>query len=310
MTERRKGELLILGAATLWSMGGALAKLIDLPGPTMAGYRALFAAAALLPFLRRDRISFSPIMILMVVCFTLMNVSYVTAITLTTAANAIFLQYTAPVWMFLGSVFWLREPVEKSSLAGLAFGLTGIAVLLAGQAPAEGPGILLGVVSGMLYAGVVLCLRRLRDHDAFWLTFLNHAFAGLVTLALLLLVPRVGPVLVSPGHLLGLAVFGVVQLALPYVAFSKGVRYVTPQEAGVLSLLEPVLNPVLAFLAVGEVPSRWTIIGGAIILVGLFIRYVAPQEESSPALPQAAERNGNDASPRLQEEGLRRQQDN
>lgn len=278
MTEHRKGQVLVITAAVIWSIGGALAKLLNLPGPTMAGYRALFAAAAMLPFLRRDRVTFSPLMLFMAACFTAMNLAYVTAITLTTAANAILLQYTAPVWMFFGSVFWLREPVERTSLAGLILGLLGVGIILFGRSPSDTPGVLLALLAGVCYAIVVLCLRRLREHDEFWLTFLNHMAAGVVTLSMISVLPHMGPLVVSPGQFAGLVVFGAVQMALPYAIFTKGVKYITPQEAGVLSLIEPVLNPVFAYVAVGEVPSRATIAGGIVILIGVLLRCLSGDE--------------------------------
>ncbi len=272
MGEHRRGQFLVLSAAVLWSLGGCLAKLLALPGPTMACYRAIFAAAVLGCFLRSSRIAFPPQLLLMAVSFTLMNLTYVTAITLTTAANAIFLQYTASIWMFLGSVFWLREPVERSSLLGLVLGLAGMAIIVAWGVRLETMGVVLGLLSGLFYAGVVLCLRRLREYDELWLTFVNHAVAGGVTFLLLLFFPRLGPAFVEVRAVPGLFVFGAVQMAFPYVLFSRGVKFVTPQEAGVLSLLEPVLNPILAFAAVGEVPARSTVIGGALILSGVFLR--------------------------------------
>jgi drug/metabolite transporter (DMT)-like permease len=95
----QRGRYYVVLAAVLWSTSGMLGKLIDLPGPTMACLRALFAAAALLPMLRPRSISFQPAMIGMVACFATMNLCFVTSITLTTAANAIFLQYTDPACM-------------------------------------------------------------------------------------------------------------------------------------------------------------------------------------------------------------------
>ena len=296
MSEHRKGQLLLLAAASLWSIGGALAKWIALPGPTMACYRALFAAITLLPFLilRRVRPTFRPAMVAMVLCFTAMNVTYVTAITKTTAANAIILQYTAPVWMFVGSVLWLGEPVERRSLVALLFGMAGVAIILFSRDPADTLGIALGLIAGFFYAGVVLFLRLLRDHDPFWLTFLNHAVAGLIGLPLLAFAPSLGPAWIDVGNLGALAFYGAVQMAVPYVIFSAGMKRVTPQEAGILTLLEPVLNPIITFLTVGEVPSAGTIVGGSVILSAVALRYAGGNgsEQSVGRLPSRPPRTG------------------
>jgi drug/metabolite transporter, DME family len=268
-----QGRLLVFAAAVMWSTSGMLGKLIDLPGPTMACFRALFAGLFLLPFLRRRAITFRLAMLGSVTCFATMNVCYVTSITLTTAANAIFLQYTAPGWMFLASVLVLREPLDRRSLVSLLIGLAGIAVIVWGTWQEASVGVLLGLISGVAYGGVAVFLRVLRDENPLWLTVLNHLVSGLLLLPFVLRQGEVALNAVSAWQWIGLAVFGVAQMAVPYVLFSRALSVVTPQEAGLITLLEPVLNPVLAWLAVGEVPSNITLVGGAIIMCGLIWRY-------------------------------------
>jgi drug/metabolite transporter (DMT)-like permease len=274
MLTLNRARLYVVLAALMWSTSGMLAKLIALPGPTMACFRALFAAAVLLPLLRPRRISFRPAMIGMVACFATMNVCYVTSITLTTAANAIFLQYTAPAWMFLASVLWLREPLDRRSLASLMVGMAGIAVIVVGSWQSASFGVVLGLVAGAAYGGVAVFLRALRDEDPFWLTTINHFVAGLVVLPFVFQRPEWSPAGVTIGQWLGLAIYGAVQMATPYILFSRSLTVVTPQEAGLITLLEPVINPVLTWLAVGEVPATSTFIGGAIILAGVGWRYL------------------------------------
>lgn len=259
-----------------------LGKLIALPGPTMACIRALFAAAVLIPFLRPRAITFRPAMLGLVACFATMNVCYVTSITLTSAANAIFLQYTAPGWMFLASVLVLREPVDRRSLIGLLVGLVGISVIVAGSWQSDARGVLLGLISGVTYGGVAVFLRVLRREDPFWLTFLNQFVSALVALPLMLVQSTREPISIAPMQWVGLAAFGAVQMAIPYILFSRGLSVVTPQEAGLITLLEPVLNPMLTWLAVGEVPSRITLIGGLIIVAGLVWRYADRLYKSQP----------------------------
>jgi drug/metabolite transporter (DMT)-like permease len=210
----------------------------------------------------------------MVACFAAMNVCYVTSITLTTAANAIFLQYTAPGWMFLASVLVLGEPVDRRALIGLIIGLAGIAVIVVGSWRDASVGVVLGLASGVAYAAVAVFLRVLRDHDSFWLIVLNHLVSGLVVLPFALSGSSVPVSEISAWQWFGLAVYGGAQMAIPYVLFSRGLAVVSPQEAGLITLLEPVINPVLTWLAVGELPVSSTIVGGAIIVAGVGSRYV------------------------------------
>lgn len=256
-----------------------LAKLIDLPGPTMACGRALFAAAVLVPFLRRSKLTFRPAMLGMVACFATMNVCYVTSITLTTAANAIFLQYTAPAWMFLASVLWLGEPLDRRSLASLLVGMVGIAVIIVGSWQSASLGVALGLIAGAAYGGVAAFLRVLRDEDPFWLTTMNHLVSGLVVLPFVFLGPQWQPTNVAAWQWVGLAVYGGAQMAIPYILFSRSLTVVTPQEAGLITLLEPVLNPVLTWLAVAEVPAASTMVGGLVILCGVAWRYLRPNTD-------------------------------
>jgi drug/metabolite transporter (DMT)-like permease len=272
--------LCIALAALLWSTSGAFTKVLTrdtafglndppLPGLQIACYRVLTAALVLLPLVRRRDVSFRPVMVVMVGCFAVMNAAFVSALAAGTAANAIVLQYTAPMWMFLASVWLLGEKADLRSAAALAVGLVGVAVIVGGGWR-EGELRVVGValVSGLTYAGVLICLRVLRDASARWLTVLNHLGAGLV------LVPFVYALLPpSPGQLAVLFLYGAVQMAVPYWLMARGLRAVSAQEAGTITLLEPLLNPLWAYLVAGETPSPFTLTGGAFILGALAWRY-------------------------------------
>jgi drug/metabolite transporter (DMT)-like permease len=125
-------------AAVLWSLSGAFTKILTqdasvlhlegepVPGVLIAFYRVLFAGLALLPTLRARDISFRPIMLAMVVSFASMNILYVLAMAWGSAANAVLLQYSAPMWMYLASIWWLGEPADRRSSVALVVGLAGI----------------------------------------------------------------------------------------------------------------------------------------------------------------------------------------
>src|SRR5205807_4140315 len=155
----------------------------------------------------------------------------------------------------------------------LAIGLLGIAVLMwGGRQESDLPVIGLGLASGVFYAGVVVFLRILREEAASWLTVVNHLGDALVVAPLL--VYRGWPSLTA-AQLAVVALFGAVQMGLPYVLMARGLRGVSPQEAGVITLLEPLLNPLWAYLVAPETeaPTRYTFLGGACILGALAWRY-------------------------------------
>jgi drug/metabolite transporter (DMT)-like permease len=274
------GRLCIALAALLWSTSGALTKVLTLPTPLglhdpavtplqIACGRSLCGALAFLPALRRRDLSFRPLMIVMALSFVLMNATFVSAQALGTAANAIVLQYTAPLWMYLASVWLLGERAERRNLAALGAGLVGVAVIVVGGWQAgELATVGVGLASGVTYAGVLICLRVLRGASARWLTVLNQLAGGLA------LVPFVWSLgLPAPGQLAVLFVYGAVQMALPNWLVARGLSGVSPQEAGIITLLELPLNPVWAYLVSGEEPRWFTYLGGAFILVALGWRY-------------------------------------
>jgi drug/metabolite transporter, DME family len=276
------GRLCVLGAALMWSTSGAFAKVLTKPTALhlddpavqplqMAFYRAFFAGVVLLPLLRRGDVTFRPIMLLMVACFAVMNATFVSALTLGTAANAIVLQYTAPIWMYLACVWLLHEPADNRSLVACVIALIGIVVIVVGGFQGSGddlPSIGLGLLSGVTYAGVMVCLRLLSDVSSRWLTALNHLVSAAV------LVPFVfpGPWPTGP-QLAVLFVYGAVQMAVPYWLVARGVRSISPQEAGTITLTEPLLNPLWAYLVAGEEPQGYELLGGAFIIGGLLWRY-------------------------------------
>ena len=273
-----RARLLVLLAATLWSSSGLFAKapLFDAwpsesRGILLAFWRALFAGFVLLPAVRRPR--FRPALIPMVGAFTAMSVTYLSAMTLTTAANAIWLQSTAPFWVLLIGLALGSERPARAELVPLVFGGVGVALILFHEARGQaGVGIFCGLAAGVAYAAIVIALRALRDEDPVWLVALNHLAAAAFLL----------PIVVAVGHWptltqLGvLAAFGTVQMAIPYLLLTRALATVTSQEAIGIGLIEPVLLPLWVYLAWREVPSAWTLAGGAIILVGLALRYAWP----------------------------------
>lgn len=273
----RASRLWLLVAALLWSLGGVLAKnewIEQIPvssrGPVLACYRALFAAVCLAPFVRWRRIRWRAALIPMALSYAAMNGLYVSALTRTTAAAAIFLQYTATAWAALFGWLLLGERLRRGDLVALGLAGAGIAVIVAADwSGANAVGNLLGMGSGLGYAAVIVGLRSLRDEDPFWLVLLNNVTAGVTLLPWVL-----GMDVSLDAAQWGLiASFGVVQLALPYLLFARALRGVSAHEAALLTIIEAVLNPLWVWLAIGEVAPAATWIGGGLIMAGLILRY-------------------------------------
>ena len=309
MSEVARGRVLVVVAALLWSTSGVFAKSAETPAIAVAMFRGLSAGGVLLlvALLRGTRRTWQPGLLVMMASFAAMSYLFIAALTCTTAANVILLQYTAPFWVAAASGLILGESVPQRAWYALAGGLVGMAVLIGGQwlgaSGGERLGMALSVASGVTYAGVIVSLRFFRGHDPLWLATLNNLAAGGVLLLGLAVAALLGntaaaDALVVPtlGEGVRLTAFGVFQMALPYVLFGYALRSVSAQEAGLLTLLEVVGNPTLTYLFVGETPARVTVVGGAVLLAMLVVRYLpAGTEPASPRQARAGQtRSGSD----------------
>lgn len=274
------GRGLILSATVLWSLNGVFVPLLTSPtilglheppveGMHIAFYRAFFAGLVLTPTLRRREITLRPTMLLTALCFAAMNYLFVLAITSGGVASTLFLQYTAPAWVYLIGVGLLGEKRNPRGLRAALVALAGVVVIVAGgwQKDQVGP-MFLGLGSGVTYALVLLGISRLRDVSSRWVTVMNLMTASLV----LTYAVAQRPVPTWP-QLLTLVIFGGVQLGLPYWLMARGLRSVSAGEAGTLTLVEPLLSAFWAYLVGGQIPSRWTLLGGVLILAALLYQY-------------------------------------
>ena len=266
----RRGRLALVLAAVLWSLAGVFIKFLLLHPLTIVFYRSFFASAFFLFFRGRSIAMPRYALLLAMVSYTAAISTFVAANKLTTAANAIVLQYTAPIFVFVLVRFLFHERIARVNAICLAFGMSGILVIFLGSAgQPEALGVMVALLSGGLFSVYMVSLRFLKDVHPGSLTFMMNLACWLI------LLPFVGSDLhVSLGDLVLLAVMGIVQLGIPYWLFSKGLESVALQEASLIVLIEPVLNPLWVALAVGEIPSEATLTGGALILASLGLRYL------------------------------------
>lgn len=296
-------RLLLVLAAVLWSTGSLFMRLLETPTalglhePALspiqkAFYRALFAGLCLVPFVNWRGARVRPAMGVLVGTFAIMNALYISALGLGSAANAIFLQNTSPIWVFFLGYWLLGEKADRRSFFAILVGFVGAIVIVAGNWPrGDAAGgteqievLLMGVGSGLTYAGVVLLLRYLKDESAAWLMMLN--LLGTAAMLAVYFLIKLGPegfwswlTMPTARQFVFLACFGGIQLATPYVIFARSLRSVSPNEASIITLLEPVLNPIWAYLVdpERETPTPWTLIGGGLLLAALVWRY-APRK--------------------------------
>jgi len=282
-----QGRLCILAAAVLWSTGGVISKSLELDSLTIAFYRGLFAGLALLPFVPRQRWAFRPVMLPLGVVFGAMVAFFLGAVKTTTSANAIFLQCTSTFWVVPLSAIFLHEQPDRRARVSIALAMVGIVAIVGwgyDGRPNEWQGIILGLASGITYACIAVSLRGLRDLDPIWLSALLNLLGSV---ALGFWAWASGQGLGSPTRLqiLVLIGFGVFQMAIPYALFARGLHEIGAPEAGLIGLVEPILNPIWVVLIVHEWPAGPTIIGGLFLLGGLVYRYWPSRTSSDCCVP-------------------------
>jgi drug/metabolite transporter, DME family len=277
-------RLYLFSGAVLWSSGGLFIKEIDASATSIVFFRCAFSALMLAPLVPRRRLPAARDTGVSITLFALLLLLYVGSTKATTAANAIFLQYTAPLWIVAFGPLLIGESLRRRDAGPLGICLIGIIVLFAGNSGGDMLGLWLGAGSGLFYGLFFLWLRRIRYADAIAITFINCLGVAI----LLAFVPSVWDVGLEAIGLL--VVMSAVQFALPYTLFTKGINYVPAAEASLIALIEPVLNPIWVALVFGENPSLATLLGGAVILAGLGLRYsVFRSPADTAAAAEAAE---------------------
>ncbi len=280
-----RGRRYVLAAAVLWSLSGAITKSLTLDPLTIAFYRGLFAGLSLMPFVPRERRIFRPAMLPLGLVFGAMTGLFLGSMKLTTAANTIYLQYTSSFWVVPFALIFLGEWPDRRALGGIAVAMVGIGVIVGfghSGRPEEWQGVLMGLASGIAYAIVVVGMRGFRDIDPIWLSVVNN-LGGATTLGIWMTLVHGPPSIPSVGQTAMLIVFGVVQMAIPYALFAKGLREIDAAEAVLICLVEPILNPLWVVLVAHESPSPATLAGGTLLLAGVAFRYVKfPQKVAKP----------------------------
>lgn len=278
LSPRHRGLLAVLGAAVLWSTGGLFIKWVSLDALGVTMWRSGFAALTILVVVRPRPVwprQVSRLTWAIAVTYALTLVMFVAATKLTTAANAIFLQYTAPVYLLFAGPLLLRERVTRLDVATVVVAFGGMSLFFVGRFEGNAlGGNLLAAASGVTLAAMFLLLR------APGCTQETRHLAML--LGNLLLVAALVPVNLArgetalfaptPGDLAGLVFLGVVQIGFAYLLFGYAMRTVPALEASLIGMLEPVLNPVWVFLVLGETPGWWAVLGGAIIIGAVTFR--------------------------------------
>jgi drug/metabolite transporter (DMT)-like permease len=280
--EERRGVLLVAGAALLWSTAGVGIKGIADSPLKVVFFRSAVAAVVLLLHFRPRLRRITPGFLAGLACYAACLISFVTATKWTTAANAIFLQYTGVIWVLLLSPLVVKEPLRARDVVAIAVAFAGMALFFLGRFDARGrAGDAVAVLSGLFFAGLILSLRRERGVGAEAVVSWGNVVTALAVL------PFVASDLSLSSRSAAVFLFlGVIQLALAYVLFVRGIHSVTATEASLIGMLEPIANPIWVFLFLGEKPALTSLLGGGVVLGAIAWRTLtgpAPEPVPPPA---------------------------
>jgi drug/metabolite transporter, DME family len=282
VSDRRRGILYIVIAALLWSTGGIGIKGVADSALKVTFYRSVFAAVTLFLMLRGDvlvrRWKSTAAFAAAIVCYGACLTSFVIATKWTTAANAIFLQYAGVVWVLLLAPVVVGEPMRRRDVIAIVVALSGMALFFVGKFETRGmAGNAMALLSSVFFAGLILSLRRENAAARSAVTW------GNVFLALVLLPFVANDLALTARSFAALSFLGIFQIGFAYAAFVKGLKDVTATQASLTGMLEPVANPIWVLLFLGERPSRYALIGGAIVLMA--IAWHTMQGEPATELP-------------------------
>jgi drug/metabolite transporter (DMT)-like permease len=266
---RYKAILFLFLAAILWSSGGLLIKLVSWNPVAIAGLRSLISALVLLTFIRSPHFTWSFPQLGGAIAYAATATLFVIATKLTTAANAILLQYTAPIYVALLGAWFLRERAQWFDWITIMMVIGGTILFFFDQLTV---GSLWGngcaILSGISFACLVLFLRKQKEGSPLESIILGNLLAGGVGLPFMF---ESMPNAMSLGII---ALLGVFQLGLSYILYAEAIKHTTALEAILISMIEPILNPIWVFLMLGETPGIWALIGGFIVFISITIRGV------------------------------------
>lgn len=268
-SDRRFGIIMTILAATLWSTGGLFIKLLPLDAFSILFYRSFYAAVIFIIIFRKSLFRFNKLSLVSILFYAPLLIAFVTSTKLTTAANAIFLQYTAPAVVLLLEPYFIRTKLTKINIFTVAVCFAGMCLFFVEQfsRPDNWLGIWIAFFNGLILAGFLIIQKMNKPEFLPGAVFLGNIVVCLITLPWFIENPF--PTFQENNYLM---ILGFGQLGLGFALFLFGQKYLPAIESSLISMLEPLLNPVWVFIGYGENPGYWAMIGGLVIIAALIFR--------------------------------------
>jgi len=266
---RRRAILLMLTAAVLWSSSGLLVKIIDWRPLSILSARSMIATVVFLIYLRRPNFRWTPLQIAGALGYVGGQVFFISATKLTTAANAIFLTYTSPLYIVLFGYWLLGERPHRADWLSMLAIFAGMLLFFGDRLSFEGfYGNLLAILGGMAMAVMILCMRRQKAGVPGNTILLGNLLGALIGL------PFLFQETFSLSSICIISYLGIFQIGISFVCYSIAIKSLQALESTLILTMEPILNPLWVFLVIGEVPGRLASIGGVLVLGAVAARAI------------------------------------
>jgi len=270
LSEHNKGFLAVFITAVLWSSGGLFIKLISLNSMQLSFFRCLIAAIVFAIIFRKKLLVINKFTFINASFYAIVLTTFVIATKTTTAANAIFLQSTAPIYVLIFEPIFNKTKHEKINVITVAVCFIGMIFFFLGEiSPGHFTGNLIALISGIMFAAFFLGMRKNGKEYQQSSIFYGNIFVTIICIPFLLdLKP------LSFNDIWMVTFLGVFQIAFAYALFSYGLKRILAVEASIISMFEPVLNPIWVLIGYGEMPTFFAAIGGGIIIIAIAARTI------------------------------------
>lgn len=280
MKKENKAIIEMLVCAALWSTAGIFIKLLPWNGFAVAGLRSLIAGFTMAAYMRikKYRYALNRRTLVSGIFTACVYTCFVVSNKLTTAANAIVLQFTSPVFLVVFSALFLKQRIRRADIAVVVMTLLGIALFFLDQLK---PGYLLGnlvaIGAGMFMAGMFMTVGEMEGEERFSAIVTGQFLTFLAGLPFIVITRPA----FTPGAALSILALGVFQLGISYILYVKASRYCPPLACCLLGAVEPLLNPVWVFLFDGERPGFFALIGSVVVVASVTVWCVFGKEKAA-----------------------------
>ncbi len=282
MLSRRQAVGYLFLTVLLWSTGGLLIKLLPWNALAIMGARSTITAIVIYAWIRHPHFTWSRPQIGGAIALAITQALFIASTQMTTAANAIFLQYTAPVFVAIFGGWYLKEHTRPVDWYAMGAVFVGMFIFLYDGLTAGGLlGCVFAILSGISMAWMLLFVRKQKDGSPVETILLGNLLSAIVGLPFVLWEIGWGTPLGTQG--IGIILFlGIFQLAIPYILFAQASRVLSAVETALILMLEPILNPIWVFLVIDEQPSQYALLGGLIVI--LTVTFMAINTVRQPKL--------------------------